>query len=74
MVAETTKEPTNMADEYVASYRFMQAVSSNSPPKAVAMAKNISSGRYQGNAVEPTTNCSDDDDEDDDDVVDSVEE
>ena len=41
MEAETTNDPTNMAELYVASYRFMQAVSSKRPPKAVAPAKAI---------------------------------
>lgn len=39
MDADITKLPTNMADEYVASYRFMQAVKSKSPMKDVETAK-----------------------------------
>jgi hypothetical protein len=39
MEADTTKEPTKLAAEYVASYRFMQLVKNNKPMKPDAAAK-----------------------------------
>mgnify|MGYP006969969883 CR=1 FL=1 len=46
-----TNETTNMAAEYVASYRFMQDERHNNPAKDVSMAKNRnkknSGGRYE---------------------------
>ncbi len=45
MDAEITKEPTKLAAEYVASYRFMHAVSMINPEKAVAAAMNTKNGK-----------------------------
>ena len=43
-----TKDPTNMAEEYMASYLFIHAVKRSKPIKAVIIASNAMVGRYHG--------------------------
>ena len=47
-LAERTKDPTNIAAEKVASYRFIHAVRNNSPPNDVAIAKKSIRKKYHG--------------------------
>ncbi len=43
-------DPTNIADEKVASYRFIHLVNMRSPEKALSAAKLISMKKYHGRA------------------------
>jgi hypothetical protein len=48
MEAEMTNDPTNMAEEKVASYLFMHAVKRSKPTKDVNAANDTMRGRYHG--------------------------
>ena len=50
ILAEIMNDPTNIADENVASYLFMHLVNINNPEKALNAARLISMKKYQGRA------------------------
>lgn len=49
MLAEIMNDPTNMADEKVASYLFMHRVRMSNPENAVRAARNAKMKKYHGN-------------------------